>query len=344
MSLVTDHAEIITAELPSFSKESQINGRPILYLDQKDWSTLAKVIYESHRVSSSERAAAEQIIDYTRRRKIILPMSSGHLCETCKWQNDEGRYKLALTVAQLSGGWQMLDPLEVRGSELRSALAGRYKDASGARARVFTLEPNAIKAGRTDVNPLNEPSGLPADVEYLMEAVVSVLATYDTLLNKEAIGADPTPGWVQRFQNYTNTLSGTLSGLSGSQQKRKDISAFFLSDISIEVARAALATGTSVNEFSEWLKEGFDDDLQGMPALQLFREVLYEKHLNPGTNWTQNDLIDMMYLTTATAYADYVVGERSLVSQITSALKRVDRPLNVYRTLNDVVQALPAMA
>ncbi len=75
------------------------------------------------------------------------------------------------------------------------------------------------------------------------------------------------------------------------------------------------------------------DEITAMPSLGLFREVLEQKHLNPGTTWYNNDLSDLMYLTCAAGYADYVVSERSLVSQMEQSLKRLNRLVNVYRRL-----------
>ena len=47
-----------------------------------------------------------------------------------------------------------------------------------------------------------------------------------------------------------------------------------------------------------------------MPSLGLFRETLQGMHLNRA-RWEDNHLTDLMHLTCAAGYADYVVGERS---------------------------------
>lgn len=77
-----------------------------------------------------------------------------------------------------------------------------------------------------------------------------------------------------------------------------------------------------------------------MPGLGLFRETLHEKVVNARSEWEGNDLTDMMYLTCAAGYADYVVGERSMVGQMRQALKRLSRPDNVYRRIKDLVPVL----
>lgn len=77
-----------------------------------------------------------------------------------------------------------------------------------------------------------------------------------------------------------------------------------------------------------------------MPSLGLFREVMHEKLVDPATRWEQNDLQDMIYLTTASGYCDHVVGERSHVSHLENGLRRLGRPLNVHRSLRALVRNL----
>jgi hypothetical protein len=59
--------------------------------------------------------------------------------------------------------------------------------------------------------------------------------------------------------------------------------------------------------------------------------------VNGGTAWKANDLTDLMYLTCAAGYADYVVAERSAISQMRQASKRLKRTDNLYRNLNELI-------
>lgn len=122
--LETVDGEDIFAELPRVDDLAPFRHRPVVYLDQKDWSTLANTIYQPTKVAKSERDAALRLIQWAQERKVILPMSAGHMSETCKWTNGEARYRLALTILQLSSGWQMRDPLEIRRNELITWLGG----------------------------------------------------------------------------------------------------------------------------------------------------------------------------------------------------------------------------
>lgn len=118
----TRRGDSISAELPALTHASPMNGRSVIYLDQNHWSTLAKTLHEPARVPVVRRAVAERLIALAQQRRVILPMSAAHLSETCQWTNNDKRYQLALTILQLSAGWQMRDPLSLRRHEIQQSL------------------------------------------------------------------------------------------------------------------------------------------------------------------------------------------------------------------------------
>jgi hypothetical protein len=123
VQLKTDRGELLVAEVPTYRQPAPRNGRPIVYLDQKDWSFVANVLYEPNRVQSSTvRDATNLLIEMARNKRVILPMSFGHLTETAQWTDSERRYRLALTLLELTGGWQMRHPVDVRQYELMQSL------------------------------------------------------------------------------------------------------------------------------------------------------------------------------------------------------------------------------
>ena len=140
----TTSGERVLVEVPGEEAASP-DARPIVYLDQNHWSTLAKVIYEPNRVQEAERRAAERVIQAAQERRIRVPLSSAHLAETCKWRNGEARYRLALTMLQLSHGWQLRDPLDLRLFEIRQAFE-QFRPASVPHPvpRAVTIEPDVI--------------------------------------------------------------------------------------------------------------------------------------------------------------------------------------------------------
>lgn len=80
--------------------------------------------------------------------------------------------------------------------------------------------------------------------------------------------------------------------------------------------------------------------ITSMPSLAIYRELLHEKLSDPKTVWEDNDLNDMMYLSCGAAYADHVVAERRLTSDLRHGLERLGWPVNVYRRLADLIPVL----
>ncbi len=150
--------ELGTARVPS-----PIRGRPVVYLDQNQWSTLSKALFAPQRVPDSERLAAVRLLMMAEAGEVILPLSSAHLSETGAWSNDVGRAELARTLLAGSRGWQMRDALEVRAGEFRHCLAELAGIEVAPRAPVITLEPYAAldSSVRGDDESASLPDGLP---------------------------------------------------------------------------------------------------------------------------------------------------------------------------------------
>lgn len=338
LSIETDRGDTIAADLPSILDPAPRGSRPVLYLDQKDWSLLANALYEPGRVHlSNERDAAEQLIALVRDSKIILPMSLGHIGETAKWTNTERRYRLALTITELSRGWQMRHPLDIRGFELRQSLASRIKHDPLPPLDVFTLQPCAAESGSTSSQYFATHDGLPFVISRSVEALNCISSYFDAILDSEAVPMNPTPEWVSANQDFTAWLAGASK--SGAQ-KRKSIRIRFLADLVPELAQATHESGISSEELKTWLDSYFYDEVRTMPSLGLFSEIYQDKHLDRSTVWSSNDLIDMLFLTCAAGYADFVVGEHSLVSRARQAARRLDRPINAYPRVSDLLVAL----
>ncbi len=160
------------------------------------------------------------------------------------------------------------------------------------------------------------------------------------MLDAERIEPVPDAGWTQANQRFSDWLD---SEVRDSQQKRKLIDAFLLSDLRTEIAEEAYAAGVTLEQFRHWV---FDqaalDDIRQLPGMGLFREMLHDRHLNKKTVWKANDLMDMVYLSCAAGYADFVVCERHMGSVLTQGLKRLRRPQHVFRRLRDAVPAIEA--
>jgi hypothetical protein len=334
---LTVRGDEVVAEMPPDGDASPIDGRPVLYLDQKDWSLLATSVHEPSRLTPQDRAAARTVIQLAEAGRVVLPMSSGHMTETCKWADRDRRYRLALTITGLSRGWQMRSPIAIRIHELRQSLLSTLRGVERRPVDVFTLEPNALYPPDAVAGSARFDE-LPPDLARVMNALTSVSAMFDTMLDADAITPDVIPGWVQRQRQFTDSLS-ELAGSRSERDRKVDV--FFLVDTTPELATVLTTEGIATREVDEWIQEHQDGEVAAMPSLGLFREVLRGRHLNPGSTWESNDLTDMMYLCCGAGYADHVVGERSTIAQIEQAAARLGRDVSVHRRIRDVVPLLP---
>ena len=77
-----------------------------------------------------------------------------------------------------------------------------------------------------------------------------------------------------------------------------------------------------------------------MPFLRLHADALGVRLLNPTTRWEPNDLIDMLYLACAAAYADGVAAERTASRYLNAAWGDQPEPCPVVPTLRELVSHL----
>ncbi len=337
LHLHTTKGDHVAAELRNRWDPAPLGGRPVLYLDQNIWSTLFRRIHDPDRVDNADEAdAAEQLIDLAMNRRVIVPYSAAHMSETTQWADHDQRYRLALTILQLSGGWQMRDALEVRCREMWAHLALRYRAYCVLPRPVFTLEPDAIHSGIRR-EPTEAPPDFPDDLAWLHRSMLSTLADFDTMLDAEWIPPGGVGAWADGLQSYTDWLADEPRDR---EQRRARTHTIFIGDLHTELARAAALARLTPENLSDWILHQSATALEAMPALGLFREVLHEKLINRDTRWKATDLTDLFYLTCAAGYADHVIGERSATGYIRRAQERLGRTVNVHRNLRSLMAPL----
>jgi hypothetical protein len=335
---VTRAGDNVVFELPKEDSSQQLAGRLIVYLDQNQWSTIAKTRHDPSRVNDEDSQAAHQLAELVQQQRIVLPASAGHYYETTKWADTKARYSLGLTVLQLSRGWQMRHPIQVRRNELHDLFRRKLGQAKDMRdAPVFTLHPNVIEGPQHGGDPHNFSANLPTDAAFAHEALTSATALIDLMLDTERVEPGPEPGWAAANQRFSDCLDDAVRD---SQQKRKAIDAFFLLDLVSEIEEEAHAAGMPLEQLGTWFLKHAGEDIRKLPATGLFREMLHDRHLNRGTVWKTNDLTDMVFLSCAAGYADFVVAENHMVSVLNQGIKRLGRRQNVFRRLRDAVPAI----
>jgi len=326
-------------EVGSSRDWSPTRGRPVVYLDQNHWSTLSKAWSAPNRVrNQDERAAAAILLGLAESKRIILPMSAAHLSETGAWSNDEGRLALAKTILSLSGGWQMRDPLEVRTAELRMMLCTAFEVPCDDLPKVITLAPHAaLDASKRGRGLSTTPVGIPNEWHDTYSALQSSIVYTACLLNRVPTPRGDLSAWVARVQGFSTWLVGETNRTK--HQKRRAAYAFAFSDTIKELSKAAFCAGVTPEQTLAWVKQSWSNQWPFAPGVSYFREAMVDK-IVAGAEWEANDLTDMMYLCTAAAYSDHVVGERRTVALLRQAKKRLGSPVGLHTSLVSLVESL----
>lgn len=323
----------IAFEMP-VPHQDQLGDRLTVYLDQNQWSELDNALHGG--AAHTGHTAARQLAHWVRQRRVVLPASSAHYLETTKRFDPNLRYRLGLTILQLSHGWQMRHPLRVRRDELRGALLRHqgHTAAAGA-AEVFTLAPDTLLPSA----PSPGTPQVPGQELIPLAGLTAPITMIDVMLDTERLAPAPDPGWAAASQRDTDRLN---SGNLNSPQRRKLAHGLFLTDHLQEIAEAAHATGITPEQLDQWILKRSREDVGQLPATGLFHGMLCDRHTDRGTRWKPNDLIDMVYLSCAAGYADFVVCERPMGSILAQGLRRLDRSTQLFAKLTDAVPAIEA--
>lgn len=333
----TCKGDSIVFELPGFGQAEQLDGRLAVYLDQNKWRLVSDVLQGQGGGGAADRAAARRLMGWLAERRIVLPLSAGHYYETTKWSDAEGRYCLGLSMLQLSGGWQLRDPLQVWRDELRLMFRERI-ESGGTVPPVVTLASNGVHSAVRGYVPSQPPADFSPREAFQYGALLSATTLIDLMLDSEAGERGPEAGWTaanQRFSDWLDTQDGDA------QKKRKAIDAWLFRDLHKELAEESYAAGLTAVQLQEW--GSVSRPVQGMsvlPAWGLYREMMHERHLNRGTKWNPNDVIDMVYLSCAAGYADFVVCERQMREPLARGINRLGRRTQVFRSLTEAVLAI----
>lgn len=81
-----------------------------------------------------------------------------------------------------------------------------------------------------------------------------------------------------------------------------------------------------------------------MPYLGRAREVTHERLMNTSDTWKAGDLVDMLYLPYAAAYADFLVGEKKIAHYLVNAQRKLGGGAQVVTSLAPVVAVFDGVA
>jgi hypothetical protein len=157
------------------------------------------------------------------------------------------------------------------------------------------------------------------------------------LLDETPMPKGAVTNWTARVQKFSNWVRDETGRTKS--QRRRSAAAFMFADEAREVAQAALAAGLTPEEMSQWSLQTWLDDDRGQPAVSVFRSAMIDKLLT-GHTWEGNDLTDLMYLSTAVGYCDFVAGDRRTTAVLRQATRRLKFGADLHSDLPTLVDAL----
>lgn len=300
-----EEAGELVAEIGLHDPED-LGSRPVVYLDQNHWSTLAAVRFRLRDIDGKTADAARRLLQLAADRRIILPLSAGHAIETSRQYNDR-RVALAATMLEGSRGWQMRHPVRVRGVELGAALGdGRLVATEGA---TFTRAPDVLWTRRLHPGPQ-----LPIPpFDRLFPRLTDMASFAATLRDPDALPDErgAADAWNQQWQR----LGGLLEGEAAGAERTAEVT---MGAVLADLAEELLAHAP-VDEVATWFERSGRDDVGGMPYLSRLVRVTFARLRNRGGRWDVNDYVDLNFLCCAAGYADVVIGERRTIADLRAA-------------------------
>lgn len=308
----------------------------IVYLDQLHWISLAQQKWAPDRLRASERVAAATLIALAEQQQILLPVAGAHLTEMAPVAGRRRR-DLAATILGLCRGWQMQNPVRIRGQEYVASMLGQEPVA----ADVFTLDPGVLFAeGPAPPAPM---PGVPPDLAEMFTRVTAISAVYSAMLDDEPLdmgeGKAAAERWAMSFPKLATYMREQRMS---EEHARINGRARLLADQGQDLARAGDRAEVSSEQFAEWLSDRFPEDLARMPYIGRLGEVLYLRLRNADDKWEANDLNDMNFLCAAAGYADITIGEKKTIEYLRRSEPRVRSGSQLCRRLSDAVEILAA--
>lgn len=295
-----------------------------VYLDQNKWIELSrsrKGGFTDDLADTWHLAAAG--VD---RGLVSFPLSAIHYYETTKRRDQQSRWGLASTMAELSrmhtiAGPNTLLPLEV------DAAVAKLVPGSPAPSTIHAFGVGAAHALGAAPNTF---TGLFSDEELrlagvpndgldvihrgLVDAVeFAVLALTESSPNAQAIVAQTRmqmEGVNRVFADAQRSFAEGLAQRGLSHRRDEALSRFDFADIIPLFTRACRARGVvpDPDQFKD--TELVERILRDIPSKWIVREMRRVRHRNPQQPWTDSDLNDVNALSGAVVYCDVVVTER----------------------------------
>lgn len=330
---MTTRGDLIITEGFNPHSPPPFKGRPAVYLDQNRWRTVADVLHDPQRVEDpDERRAAQDLIRLATDGGIVLPLSMGHMLETAGLHS-ERRYEVGVAMAHLAAGWQIRNPLDLWKHEVEltvRAHLGMTEDSPVLHPIV--TEPGALFGSDTAMGITDETS----DIDKFMAMLTMPNVVLDVLVDPERTPKHPLTKWVDHHARITSQMHA--ESVPKAQRRRLARRRYWNENIGFyTAAHRRLTRSVDFPSFSDGQLVKL---LSDSPMVGLTSELFVRRFIDHQSKWRRNDLIDMFYLSSAAAYAEYVCAEAHTGTQLRDAQRALGRSETVFTTLDDLVKTI----
>jgi hypothetical protein len=306
--------------------------RPIVYLDQNVWIRLAQALHRPDALAEEEVAACRSLVELAEGLAVILPISTQHLTESIMLRGDQ-RDQVVGLMARLSRGWTMVHPVRVRRHELSYVLASQPVEAVSP----FSLDRQLIM-----YPPRDEPTSNPhvTGQAAVVQDLSATSALYATILGDDLPreGRDIAERWAEGLQHTTDLIAGDRPP---PETRRKITLLRYVEDLDTDFLGSAFSVGLTSATIPTWFAAEGEETFRQAPYLGLAREVFHTLLSNRDTKWEANDLNDIVYLTCAAAYADFVVCEKHMAHQVRQASRSLPNSYTIpFTKVADLIDSL----
>jgi len=147
-------------------------------------------------------------------------------------------------------------------------------------------------------------------------------------------------GWAEA---QARASAGIHAAYPAEPDRRKAVHDLLIGDLLPDLAQAAMQLGLDPAQAAQWVATRSQKGLSLAPSVGVYAEMFHGRHSDPATAWERNDVLDMVFLSCAAAYADVVVCERHAAGVLNNAVARLGRSTRAYRRLRDTVPVIEEM-
>lgn len=333
----TTKGDLIVTEGFNPSSQPPFDGRPSIYLDQNRWRTVSDVLHDPTRVKDGgERRAAQDLIDLASDGHIVLPLSMGHMLETAGLFG-ERRYEVGLTMARLAAGWQIRHPLDIWKHEAEMTIRTHLRRLEGAPVvHPVITEPGALFGSDTKLGISAE---MP-DAEKFLAMLTMPCVVLDILVDPERTPKHELAEWVDHHLRIT----AQMHAQSVSKHQRRQLARRRYWNENIGFYMAAYRRLTCAADFPMFSDTDLRELFSASPMVGLLSELFVRRFTDHQNKWRRNDLLDLLHLSSAAAYTDYVCAEVHTGTQLREAQRTMGRKETVFTKLDELVEAISKMS